>query len=290
MTAAVTFVGVASVAGALLALRLPVPLAHAAPRRAEGRHSLVRRPPAWLDQLATTAGIAADPSAVWAGVRWAGPVALLLVALLVGPMAAIGLTAAAALAPQGLRPFLRHRLGDRRDAQLPASLERMASALRAGAAPPTAFVAMTEAAPAPLRAELRVPAAEIQHGASMATAVERWAARPDASPAVRLAGTALALGVDTGGEVARSIDRVAATLRERRELQAEVHALATQARASAVVLGLAPVGFTALVSTIEPGMARFLLTTPVGLACLIGGLGLEACGALWMARIVSAAA
>ena len=124
----------------------------------------------------------------------------------------------------------------------------------------------------------------------MSAAVDRWAARPHASPAVRLAAAALGLSVDAGGEAARSMDRVAATLRERRELQAEVHALATQARASAGVLGIAPVAFTALVSTIEPGTVRFLFTTPVGLLCLVGGLGLEAAGALWMARIVSGAA
>jgi tight adherence protein B len=55
------------------------------------------------------------------------------------------------------------------------------------------------------------------------------------------------------------------------------------------VLGLAPLAFTALVSTIEPGMVRFLLTTPVGLVCLAGGLGLEAAGMVWMSRIVAAA-
>ena len=72
--------------------------------------------------------------------------------------------------------------------------------------------------------------------------------------------------------------------------QAEVHALATQARASAGVLGIAPVVFTALVSAIEPGTVRFLTTTPVGLLCLVAGLVLEAAGALWMGRIVAGAA
>ena len=84
--------------------------------------------------------------------------------------------------------------------------------------------------------------------------------------------------------MARAVDRVAATLRERRELRAEVRALATQARASAGVLAVAPLAFAALVSTIEPGVVGFLVTTPVGLACLAVGLGLDGLGALWMAR------
>jgi tight adherence protein B len=105
-----------------------------------------------------------------------------------------------------------------------------------------------------------------------------------------LAVTALALGGKAGGEVARALDRVAATLRERRELRAEVRALATQARASAGVLIVAPLAFAALVSTIEPAVAGFLLASPLGLACLAVGLALDGLGALWMAHIVDAAA
>jgi tight adherence protein B len=86
--------------------------------------------------------------------------------------------------------------------------------------------------------------------------------------------------------VARAVDAVAATLRERREVQGEVVALATQARTSAGLLVVAPLGFAALVSTIEPGAVEFLVGTPLGWACLAGGLGLDALGAVWMQRIV----
>ena len=90
--------------------------------------------------------------------------------------------------------------------------------------------------------------------------------------------------------MSRALDRVAATLRERRELRGEARALSTQARASAGVLTIAPIAFAGLVSTIEPGVVGFLLTTPAGLACLAVGLALDGLGALWMARIVRAAA
>jgi tight adherence protein B len=106
---------------------------------------------------------------------------------------------------------------------------------------------------------------------------------------VALATTAIGLGGRTGGEVARALDRVAATLRERRELRAEVRALATQARASAGVLIVAPPAFALLASTVEPGVAGFLLTSPAGLGCLGAGLALDGLGAHWMGRIVAAA-
>jgi tight adherence protein B len=78
-------------------------------------------------------------------------------------------------------------------------------------------------------------------------------------------------------------------LRERREVAGEVRALATQARTSAGVLAVAPLAFTGLVSTIEPGAVAFLVTSPLGLACLLLGLALEALGAVWMTRITRSA-
>jgi len=178
----------------------------------------------------------------------------------------------------------------RRDAQLPDALDRLASALRAGQAIGPALVELASLVPAPLGAELESLAAALEHGASVATALSRWAARPEASADVRLVAAALTLGADAGGEVARAVDRVAATLRERRELRGEVQALATQARASAAVLAVAPLAFTGLVVSIEPGAVAFLVTTPVGWACLALGLGLEGLGAWWMARITQGAA
>lgn len=245
--------------------------------------------PPWFADGVSAVGITAPPSQVWSLARWAGPAGMAALALTVGPVAAIATTALALALPPSVGPALRRRRRQQVDAQLPAALERLASALRAGAAPGPAFIELADAAPEPLGSELRPTALEVRHGAPLATAIDRWAARPEASPAVRLTGAALGLGVEAGGEVARSIDRVAATLRERRELQAEVHALATQARASSGVLALAPVGFTALVATIEPTSVRFLVTTPLGLVCLVAGVALEAAGTAWMARITRSA-
>jgi tight adherence protein B len=168
-------------------------------------------------------------------------------------------------------------------------LERLASALRAGTALGPALVAVAVSTPDPLRSELALLSADITHGASVSDALDRWGANAGDSPAVRLVVGALGLGAQAGGELARAADRLASTLRERAELQAEVRALATQARSSAWVLAAAPVGFTALVSSIEPAVIRTLLTTPVGLACLLVGVALDAAGAAWMARIVASA-
>ena len=137
----------------------------------------------------------------------------------------------------------------------------------------------------PLGVELRVLAGSIEHGVPVADALSGWAASDGASRDVRLVAAALTIGSGSGGEVARAVDGVAVTLRERHEILAEARALATQARASAAVLATAPLAFALLVATIEPDAIAFLFTTPLGLGCLILGVGLDVGGWLWMARI-----
>jgi tight adherence protein B len=161
----------------------------------------------------------------------------------------------------------------------------MASSLRAGRSLAGALGEVAHACAPPLGVELRAVAGAVEHGVAIEPALAAWTAEAS-SRDVALAGTALALGGRAGGEVARALDRVAATLRERRELRAEVRALATQARASAGILIVAPPAFALVVSAIEPGVARFLFGTPAGLACLVAGAVLDGLGALWMARIV----
>jgi tight adherence protein B len=233
-------------------------------------------------------GVPADPVTAWRTWRAAG---LTVIAIMFGaaPILAVMVFIAGAAAPIVLRPILEGRRWHRRDAQLPDVLERLGSELRAGSALGSALAVLGDSTPGPLGEELRSTGVEIRHGAALTTALDHWAQMPHASSDVRLAAAALGLGAEAGGEVARSVDRVAATLRERHELRAEVRALATQARASAGVLALAPLGFTALVSTIEPQAVHFLIATPVGVGCLLGGLGLEAAGAAWMARILGSA-
>jgi tight adherence protein B len=248
-----------------------------------------RRPPEPLASLAREAGL---PE------RWVERVGALLgaassvvaaVALLVGPVPAVIVAGAFAVGPWLAGPSLRRRRRRRRDEQLPVWLERLASGLRAGLSLTGALAATATTTPAPLGPELVEVERAVAGGQGLGRALARWAQAPDASPAVVLVVAALDLGARAGGEVARAVDRVAATLRDRVEAQAEVRALATQARASAAVLAVAPLGFTVLLGTLEPEVPRVLFTTPLGWACLAGGLGLEAASAAWMARIVGGA-
>ena len=234
-------------------------------------------------------GIGADLAASRVVIRVAIALVVGLALLGAGPPVAALALATASLGPTVARRILARRRADRRDTQLPEFLERLASSMRAGNALGSAVVATARSTPDPLGHELARVADEVEHGAGLVAALARWGGRPEAGPQVALTAAALGLAAACGGEVARSVDRVATTLRERRELRHEVHALATQARASAAVLAAIPLGFTALVASVDRAAVSFLVTSPIGLLCLSGGLFLEAVGAGWMARIVRSA-
>ena len=96
-------------------------------------------------------------------------------------------------------------------------------------------------------------------------------------------------GVTLSG-LLNAIDGVAATLRTNLAIAGEVRALSSQARLSALVIVLAPLALSFLATTADGGTAAFLLGKPLGLLCLVAGLGLDGVGWLWMRRIVASVA
>jgi tight adherence protein B len=250
----------------------------------------VRPAPEWAGLAAAELPAEVDAQLLHRAVRAGTALGPLGTLLLVGLPAALIVLAAVVAIPRAGAPVLRRRQLARRDGQLADALERVATGVRAGHSIGAALQDVTTELADPLGRELQAVTASVRHGAGLSEALDAWAAEPTSSREVVLAAAALALGVQAGGRVARALDGVAATLRERRQLQAEVRALATQARASAWLLALAPLGFAGLMSTVEPGAVAFLFTTPVGLGCLTAGVALDVIGMVWMARVIGRAA
>ena len=261
-----------------------------AARGAEGGIKGVRRrpavpaPPRWLEVRLGETDVAASPEKVW--LSWLATTSAAVVLGLVagGPGASLVAAGACMGAPVVAWQLLRHRGQAALEAALPGAVEEVARALRSGASLAQAVGEAGRATPGPLGHDLAQVAAGAGRGAGLTPALEWWAERRRLQT-VSLVVAALCLGAETGGARAPAIDGVACTLRQRLATQAEARSLATQARASAVVIAAAPVAFCALASATDPRTSGFLLRDPVGLACLAAGLTLDAVGALWMARL-----
>lgn len=249
-----------------------------------------RRPPAWFETGVERAALGVDPVPAWFAVvaGHAGAVALVTVAAgpALGGLAAV--TGAVAL-PVALR--LGSGRADGRDAAvLPLALELVARSLRSGASLGQAIAEAGAATPGRLGADLAALAEEVRLGRGLVDALEGWGARRHAVPGVALAVAALTVAAETGGARARAIDGLAVTLRDRLDVAGELRALTSQARLSALVLTVAPLAFAVFAAVADPKTGRFLSRTPLGLALVAAGLGLDALGALWMRRLTAPAA
>jgi tight adherence protein B len=250
-------------------------LAGAAPRR--------------LGPALADAGLDVDPARAWS-IWWGAAVVLVPLSLLVAGPGVAGVAAAGVVAVPLVVLRSRRGRGDARlEAALPGALEAVARTLRSGASVRQAVDEAARTTPGPLGAELDRVATAAARGVPLVRALEELAERRPL-PGVRLAVAALCLGIETGGAQARAVDGVATTLRERLGVAAEVRALAAQARMSAVVIGLAPLGFGAFAAATDPRTAQFALHTAPGLALLCAGVALDAVGWLWMNRLCRVAA
>lgn len=260
-------------------------------RQVHARH--VRR--RWRHGGTDTTGLSIPPALARAFVRagvedparalttWLGAVGLAAVLAVVTPGGRLALAAVLAGPPVALH-LAGGRLARRRIQQLPDALDAVAAGLRGGLGLAGAVDGAAAVGP-PLGPELAAIGHEVRAGRPLDDALHRWRGEhPD--PATALAGAALGVAATVGGPGARAIDGAAASLRDRLAAEAEGDALATQAKASAVLLTAAPLVFAALLTTLDPAAGRFLLGTPAGWVCITAGLALDVAGAAWMSALV----
>lgn len=201
-----------------------------------------------------------------------------------GPPASIAGAIAGIAGPE---VALRRRIGRRSlrvAEQLPDVLAGLAAPVRAGASLPQAFVACAEEAEPPLRAVLESVCRDLDAGVHQDAAIERFAVRCGV-PEAFLAARAVRVGRQAGAELARLIDEVAETLRERERLAGELRASTAQARVSAIVVAALPVVFLLLMSAGAKDQAALLFGEPVGWLLLGVGGSLEGAGILWIRKL-----
>jgi tight adherence protein B len=122
-------------------------------------------------------------------------------------------------------------------------------------------------------------------GDALDDAIHVWATDLDSADARLVAGVLL-LHRRTGGALAATLDELAGTLRARRSAAREVHSLTAQARLSAAILGLLPVGFFLFLSVVARDDLRAAFETRVGVAAIGLGFALQAVAYVWIRRLL----
>jgi tight adherence protein B len=193
------------------------------------------------------------------------------------------------LGPLLLREVVRHRLHKQRGLfadQLPAHLQELASAMRAGHSLVSAITSMAREAPEPAHSEWGRVVADEQLGVPLDEAMGPLAQRMDSDDIGQVALVA-ALHQRTGGNMAEVLELVADSVRERGELRRELHALTAQARLSRYVVTALPPVVLAAVAVLNPGYIDPLFHTTAGVVLIFIASGLLVGASLVMRAITN---
>ena len=201
------------------------------------------------------------------------------------------LLASAALVPDRLRERALRASSSRRRRReelasidaLPAVARRLAAEVGAGRTLVRALRAAAVDAPEPLGAALA------ETGARLGAGGHAWSVLARAVPGnggCRLLAASLELQGRAGGDLPRLLRSLASALDDRAQVEAELRALTAQARFSAIVVPLLPLGALGLLWLAEPRGVALLLTTPIGLAIVGIAALLDLTGALAIRRLL----
>lgn len=197
-----------------------------------------------------------------------------------------------------VRPGGRER---QRAAARAAALEAvvtLAASLRAGLGPAPAWESAAEVmalAPGGRREVWRHAATAAAAGHDVAAVLHAGRGEPGRSgdPAVeevlRAVATCWQVCGSTGAGLALALDQVAEALGAAQRRRAALGAQLAGPRTTARLLAALPVAGLLLAGGLGADPAGLLLGTPLGLLCLLAGVGLDLLGVLWMRRLVAGA-
>jgi tight adherence protein B len=196
---------------------------------------------------------------------------------------------AATLVALGAPTMIVRRRDRRRDQatqeRLAEAVSLIASAMRSGRSLQQAIeLAATELDPL-LGSTFRRLADRTGLGDPMDEAIDAWV-RDVGGPDARLVAGVLKLHRRTGGSLAVSLENLAGTLRDRRASSRELESLTAQARLSATILGLLPIGFFLFLSVIARRDLEVAYETPTGVAAIAVGFGLQAAAYVWIRHLL----
>jgi tight adherence protein B len=170
-------------------------------------------------------------------------------------------------------------------AQLEPAMHLMAGGLRVGLALRQALANVIEELPDPARYEFRRVVGQTNLGASVYDAIDSMAERMPCHETAMISKV-FRVQSETGGDLARILDQLAETIKDRRQVQRKVSALTAEGKMSAWVLMLIPVALGAFISATQPDMAHALGYTMIGHIVIGVIIVLELFAFLWLRNLL----
>ncbi len=237
----------------------------------------------WLDQ----AGWTMKPLAFLAIAAGMGGVASLIYAVFV-PYRLLTpfVFAMFALLPFLALVFKRNKRLRYFGSQLPAALDLMCQALRAGQSLPAGIQLVAQQTAAPLGPEFSRCYEEQNLGVPLEESLMRMTERvPNLD--LRFFATAVLLQRQTGGDLAEILDKIGALIRERFQIWGQIQALTGEGRLSGIVLLALPPSLFLVMLRLNYDYIMMLFNEPLGQKMLIFGIVMQVLGAIFIKKIIT---
>jgi tight adherence protein B len=170
--------------------------------------------------------------------------------------------------------------------QLEVTLRLMASSVRVGLGLQQALAAVVREMSEPTKYEFSRLIGRNNIGVPLVDALDDLAERMPAHETFMLAKV-IRIQTQTGGNLARILEQLAGTIKERRRLKRKVRALTSEGRIGAIILEVIPIALGVFIVSTQGDMARSLLTTGPGHIVLALIAILEAAMIFTMQRILN---
>jgi tight adherence protein B len=188
----------------------------------------------------------------------------------------------------GLRVLIKIKLHKRLDlfvTQLEMALRLIASGVRIGLSLRQALAMVIEEMPNPARHEYMRVIGETNIGVSVYDALDHLARRMPGNETLMMA-RAIRIQSQTGGDLAKILEHLAGTIKERRRIQRKIRALTAEGRATAGILTGLPPFLACFISLTQQQMGHSLLFTNPGHIALGIVAVLESGGLIWLAKLL----
>jgi tight adherence protein B len=203
------------------------------------------------------------------------------------PLALLG-AIVGTLAPLGYLIGRRRRRIRQLQGQLAPALDMLARSVRAGESLDQALDLVGQSSPEPLAAEFRWCSKQLEMGLSIPAVMRSLVERVRLYD-VRIFTTTLTVHRESGGNVARVLERLASVIRDRLSYRRQLRVATGSGRISALLIGLIGPLVFAFFFFFRQHYLNTMLESPVGQSLLITAVVLEIVGLIWTARLMKPA-
>jgi tight adherence protein B len=158
--------------------------------------------------------------------------------------------------------FMRKRRQKAFGAQFADALDMIVRSLRAGHPTPVALGLVAREMRDPIGSEFGIVVDEITYGADLETALRNLYVRVGQDD-LPLFVTAVAIQAATGGNLGEILANLSAVIRERFKMRRKIRALASEARASAIILSSLPIVMFGIINMVSPNFYASVWDEPL---------------------------